>query len=226
MIFRKSHFHRKRRVGERNSSESNISKTLTLLVLREKHLLNLSLSRSETTCIYLESDTFSPKSVDRIARNLDFCENILGKSAKHFRLDLPCLCPIKYCSSRMGINLRLYKPITTNVYLISRVLPKHSRNFLKAQRMIPDRFRENWTFHENLNFSESCPDTFSKRKFAQAMDSTQRTHPWIAYKLRKNRKLVRSGTNTQILRNLDFCDKNLHLKRAVNRQPSVRAGGM
>ena len=48
------------------------------------------------------------------------------------------------------------------------------------------------------------------RKFAQTMESTQRMHRWIAYDLRKSRKLIRSETNTQILRNLDFCDQNLH----------------
>ena len=71
---------------------------------------NLSLSECETTCIFLESDSFSRKSLDRIARNLHFCQIIFGKSACHFQLDFPWHCSIKYFSSRGECNLRLYKP--------------------------------------------------------------------------------------------------------------------
>ena len=89
-------------------------------------------------------------------------------------------------------------------------VPNTLRSFLEAHRMIPSRFRENSKFHENLDFSESCPDTSIKRKFAQTIESTQRMHRWIAYDLRKDGKLIRSETNSQTLRNLDFCDQNLH----------------
>ena len=76
--------------------------------------------------------------------------------------------------------------------------------------MMRDRLRENSKIHENLDFSESDPDLSCKRKFAQTIESTQRMHRWIAYDLRKVRKLLRSETNSQILKDLNFCDKNLH----------------
>ena len=50
----------------------------------------------------------------------------------------------------------------------------------------------------------------SRGKFAQGIESTQRMHFWIAYDLIKDRKLLRRQTNSQILRNLDFCVQNLH----------------
>ena len=103
-----------------------------------------------------------------------------------------------------------FNQISPGMYFVSRMLPEHSSSFLEARRMIPDRFRENLKFEEKLDFWESFPDTFFSRKFAQTIKSTQRMHRWIAYDLRKNRKLIQSETNTQILRNLHFCDQNLH----------------
>ena len=66
-------------------------------IFARKIFWKLSLSESETTYPKLKSDSFSPKSLDRIARYLHFCENIFGKSASHSRHDLPCACSIKYC---------------------------------------------------------------------------------------------------------------------------------
>ena len=51
------------------------------------------------------------------------------------------------------------------------------------------------------------------RKFAQGMELNQRMHFWMSQDLRKARKLLRSETNSQILRNL---------VRAVNRQLGAR----
>ena len=71
--------------------------------------LDLSLSESETTCLYLGLGRFSLRSDLGIARNLDFCEIIFGKSANPFRLNFPACCSIKYCCKTEKRNLRLYK---------------------------------------------------------------------------------------------------------------------
>ena len=55
--------------------------TLTPLVLREKIFLDLSLTPSEARCIFLESDSFSAKSLNRILRYHYFCEIIFRKCA-------------------------------------------------------------------------------------------------------------------------------------------------
>ena len=108
-----------------------------------------------------------------------------------------------------------------DINFVSRMIPEHSKSFLEAHRIIPNRFRENSKFHENLNFSESQKNVSFKRKFAQTIESTQRLHRWIAFDLMKVGKLLRSETNTQILRYLHLCDQNL--VRAVNRQPLLSA---
>ena len=93
-----------------------------------------------------------------------------------------------------------------DMYFVSRMLPEHSRTFLEAHRMIPERFRENSKFHENLDFSESCPDLCLLVTFSKTHRRTCHLHSWIALYLRKVEKLVRSETNTQILRYLHFSD--------------------
>jgi len=58
---------------------------------------------------------------------------------------------------------------------------------------------------------------FSRTAFSKTHSQTQRMHSWIAYDLRKVRKLLRSQTNSQI-------SSNLYLMRAVNRQPCLPRG--
>ena len=118
---------------------------------------------------------------------------------------------------------RMFHKNFTDVNVISWMLVEHSGSFLEAHSMIPGRFREHSKFHENLDFSESYPDTSLSRKFAQTIESTQRMHRWISFGLMKVEKLIRSETNTQILRNLHCFDQNL--VRAVNRQPLFTARG-
>ena len=89
-------------------------------------------------------------------------------------LDFPCF----------AITLRTRKAlrvISPSINLVSRMLPGHSRSILEAHRIIPNRFRENSKFHENLDFSESQKNVFFSRKFAQTIESTQRLHRWIAF---------------------------------------------
>ena len=61
-------------------------------------------------------------------------------------------------------------------------------------------------FRKFRSFSASCPKLSSLGKIAQTIESTQRVYRWIAFTLMKGGKLLPSETNTQILRNLDFCD--------------------
>ena len=61
-------------------------------------------------------------------------------------------------------------------------------------------------YHLNLDFLRSCPNTFGSTTFHQGIESTQRIHSWICLDLRKVGKLLRSGTNSQILRNLHVSD--------------------
>ena len=46
--------------------------------------------------------------------------------------------------------------------------------------MIFDHFREMSKFHENLDFSEACPDTSCKRDFYKTHRQTCHLHSWIA----------------------------------------------
>ena len=132
-------------------------------------------------------------------------------------------------------------------------------NVLMISRSLCDDFR---TLSTKLKISRKSAffcayaDVSVARKFAQGIVTKQRPHQSRAIALRKVRKLFRSQTNSQILRNLDFSDQNLHffdtpidarfpmlwyyskslkgstshfrhdLVRAVNRQPGHRAGGM
>ena len=113
MAFVQAQFYRKTSI-ERTILEKYVSCTEPVCrsIFARKIFWKLSLSESETTYPKLKSDSFSLKSVDRIARYLHFCENIFGKSASHSRHELPCVCSIKYCSSSNGYNLRLYKRIS------------------------------------------------------------------------------------------------------------------
>ena len=65
----------------------------------------------------------------------------------------------------------------------------------------------NVSFFENFDhFSVACPNTSLSTDFSKTMQSTQRCHSWIARDLIYIGKLLRSQTNSQILRNLRFCD--------------------
>ena len=61
-------------------------------------------------------------------------------------------------------------------------------------------------FRKFRSFSASCPDTSLKRDFSKTNRWTQRSHSWIDLDFLERRKLLRSQTNSQILRNLHFCD--------------------
>ena len=71
--------------------------------------LDLSLSESETTCLYLGLGRFSLNSTEDHVRYLNFCEIIFRKCANPFRLNFPACCSIKYCCKTEKRNLRLYK---------------------------------------------------------------------------------------------------------------------
>ena len=97
--------------------------------------------------------------------------------------------------------------------------------------MIFDNFREMSKFHENLDFSEACPNTSRKRDFSKTHSQTQRMYSWIDLGVSKVGKLLRSQTNSRILRNLHFSDPFTPIfdkhtcMRAVNRQPMFSARG-
>ena len=55
------------------------------------------------------------------------------------------------------------------------------------------------------HFSASCQDLSALVTFSKTHRRTQRIHSWIGLYLRTCGKLVRSETNSQILRNLHFC---------------------
>ena len=42
-----------------------------------------------------------------------------------------------------------------SINVVSQMLHEHARRFLKAYKLIPNRFRENSKIRENLNFAES-----------------------------------------------------------------------
>ena len=67
-------------------------------------------------------------------------------------------------------------------------------------------------FSENFgHFLAPWPNLSVKRDFSKAHKWTWDLHSWIGRDLIKREKLVRSQTNSQILRNLHFCDQLLAL---------------
>ena len=76
--------------------------------------------------------------------------------------------------------------------------------------MIFNHFRQKSKFHENLDFSESCPDLCLLVFFSKTHRRTQRMHSWIGIDVRKAGKLLRSETNSQILGYFTFTVQNLH----------------
>ena len=68
------------------------------------------------------------------------------------------------------------------------------------------KLRRRQVFENFDHFSVACPDLFASTDFSKTMQSTQRCHSWIARDLIYIGKLLRSQTNSQILRNLRFCD--------------------
>ena len=94
--------------------------------------------------------------------------------------------------------------LSSDTSVVSFLLSERISSCSKGSGMTPEH-------DENLDFSDSCPDTSLSRKFAQGIESTQRMHRWIAFDLRKDRKLIRSQTNSHILRNLHFGDQNFHV---------------
>ena len=61
-------------------------------------------------------------------------------------------------------------------------------------------------FRKIRSFSASCPDLSWLVIFSKTHRRTQRIHSWIALHLRMVGKFVRSETDSQILRNLYFCE--------------------
>ena len=61
-------------------------------------------------------------------------------------------------------------------------------------------------FRKFRSFSASGPDLSLLVTFSKTHRRTQRIHSWIDLDMAQAKKLVRSETNSQILRNLHFCD--------------------
>ena len=70
------------------------------------------------------------------------------------------------------------------------------------------RFARRWRYFSGNfdHFSASCQDTSSSTDFSETHRRTWDLHSWIGLELMHPEKLVRSETNSQILRNLHFCD--------------------
>ena len=85
----------------------------------------------------------------------------------------------------------------------------------------------------SFNFTTTIPKCWCHKKylccrtdFSKTHRQTQRIYFWIGLDLAEVGKLLRSQLNSQILRNLHFCDQETkNLVRAVNRQPLFTARG-
>ena len=68
-------------------------------------------------------------------------------------------------------------------------------------------FARRWRYFSGNfgHFSASWPNTSLSRDFSKTHSWTCHLHSWIALGLTLREKLVRSETNSQILRNLHFC---------------------
>ena len=75
-------------------------------------------------------------------------------------------------------------------------------------RAAKNRLARRWRcFSGNFgHVSASCPDLCVLVIFPKTHRQTQRIYSWIAPYLRMVAKLIRSETNSQILRNLHFCE--------------------
>ena len=62
--------------------------------------------------------------------------------------------------------------------------PERILQVLEASEKLPEHFRENSKFHENLDFFGSPKKLSCARYFATAHTPTQRRHSWIAGDLR------------------------------------------
>ena len=160
----------------------------------------------------------------QILRNLHFCNPFTPIFDKHIETRFPL--KLYYSQSQKGSTSHV-------MYCFDGAKP--------FPGLRPRQGRQNsicssltLLFRKFLSFFGIMPNPFCKRDFSKTHSWTCHLHSWIALGLTIREKLVRSETNSQILRNLHFCepftpifDKHVETRLAARGKPSTivyRAG--